>query len=62
MTEAVTSLPVAPLMYALQISLGLNVVRAFVTDDSMTYFFSMLVMKKKLKITVIKMTLKYLVN
>ena len=39
MTEAVTSLPIAPLMYALQISLGINVVRAFVTDDSMAYFF-----------------------
>lgn len=47
MTEAVTSLPVAPLMYAPQISLGISVVRAFVTDDSMTYFFSTLVMKKK---------------
>ena len=47
MTEAVTSIPVAPLMYAPQISLGISVVRAFVTDDSMTYFFSTLVMKKK---------------
>lgn len=40
MTEAVTSLPIAPLMYALQISLGINVVRAFVTDDSMTFFLA----------------------
>ena len=62
MTKAVTSLPIAPLMYALQISLGINVVRAFVTDDSMNFFFSVLVMKKILKITVTKMTLKYLVN
>lgn len=62
MTEAVISLPVAPLMYAPQISLGINVVRSFVTDDSMIHFFSVLVMKKILKITVIKMALKYLVN
>lgn len=62
MTEAVISLPVAPLMYAPQISLGINVVRSFVTDESMTGIFGVLVMKKILKITVIKMTLKYLVN
>lgn len=62
MTEAVISLPVAPLMYAPQISLGINVVRSFVTDETMTRIFGVLVMKKILKITVIKMTLKYLVN
>lgn len=62
MTEAVISLPVAPLMYAPQISLGINVVSSFVTDETMTRIFGVLVMKKILKITVIKMTLKYLVN
>ena len=62
MTEAVISLHVASLMYAPQISLGINVVSSFVTDETMTRIFGVLVMKKILKITVIKMTLKYLVN